>query len=974
MDEGLLDKLILDGVADLFQGVFEKYITPENSDDVELLSSFGNFFSRVFDFEDIIIGWENHDYRSAIRFNEESSKAERIEHPEEDLKKIMEQDPIHTKDDDSIYYTQVYKLECCSRTCLCVDFEDFKFYVLIDSLNDEGYKWLEFVVNVNIFNIIFYCAFKCFFAIHQKEKERSEEEEARKKAEKSQSKSEDIAQKIDKINHYKGGFLDLLRKSLDVIKEIQGERAYLKWDNFFNCIKQVLEKILQELFNLGWVIRHMLHKQATELRDDQIKIDTLREIIFRASHSQNQDFSLEWCSELLSKKKWLNERDCTGKLFKHKEKELSYGSVFVVPVFTLAAFTACPQKMPIYVSDLLTLIKKESNVKFCYLFPLWTATHECYRPFVGKLMPNIKTQTEYIDNKWVELIQVTGECLKRNLRIVFKKEKRDNKTNAEDAGDFRGNSVRYQMHLWFFLELITHEIDHPVEDLFFFEDRCRYRGELSYAMRECIRFFLLGERDDYAPNFATYVNSLRVLVEHHVHEVLQLPKEFDLRRYLRELGEVWGLHDANAPLNYLSHVIDVYIGGQFVLASNLDLGAGEFDYQNLPWPISCVLACAASVKPGVEANQAFCQAFGLAALFHDCSHLVCPFEEGAGTSLIWEKRIPQLNLEAVEKTLRLAGSDIASRCIEDLHRGGYFNMDEERDLCHWFQRQKDHGEPDHGLISAWYLHHLCMMEKTKSTDILRSAVRAIMLHNAASVVIDPDRDPLAAILVLVNEALEWNLGRQAGYTRAPGDLIPAMSAVDYHQSQMRYRRISIQGLHISEQKENGKLPICIKAQEDEKPRYWPIIHVDLVDSDHLDVPTFVLWLVKAQAMGRLKPGVKRGGRHPMLVLRSGKPSERLLRGFGSMDLLKLLAQYSGLPVRPALLHWIENLNGFGTFSSGKEEIRLCFENRPHFHEDIRRWVPRLAREAAELLRGIDDHHTAHLLPTHHSDKTGPEQN
>lgn len=114
-------------------------------------------------------------------------------------------------------------------------------------------------------------------------------------------------------------------------------------------------------------------------------------------------------------------------------------------------------------------------------------------------------------------------------------------------------------------------------------------------------------------------------------------------------------------MQYDNHVLHVFISG----LSLLDIKVVEDKESDAKRHLSIgerLIAPDMTASP--DALRQFKQSYTLAVLFHDVSHVVCPFEEGAGTSLISEKRLLKLNLASVEATLKRAGSGIAEACFK----------------------------------------------------------------------------------------------------------------------------------------------------------------------------------------------------------------------------------------------------------------------------------------------------------------------
>ena len=85
-----------------------------------------------------------------------------------------------------------------------------------------------------------------------------------------------------------------------------------------------------------------------------------------------------------------------------------------------------------------------------------------------------------------------------------------------------------------------------------------------------------------------------------------------------------------------------------------------------------------------------------------------------------------------------AGGEVAVKCFEDLGLS-YYSKEE---LARWKEELAGAGEPNHGLLGAWYLHRVGLNVLDRSEDIdgfrenqseiLRMAVRAVLCHGAST--------------------------------------------------------------------------------------------------------------------------------------------------------------------------------------------------------------------------------------------------
>ena len=789
---------------------------------------------------------------------------------------------------------------------------------------------------------------------------------------KSYEKLEYISEKIERVNlNSVTGFSGLVEEANEIVIDLLAYRGYMAWNVFYSKIDSIVSKIALELLNAGPTLIKLKEENA---------IAGVNTFISSILNTKNVKISWDNTTAIdvnsLRLETWLKKDD--------KQHQKIFATVFMLCAFVPSSEgknqSTEDQEQKEKFRKLLIHLEQTDKIYLISTLPLWVHQYKYIEQQFNKGI-----EEEYLD--YEKLLMVSHRSFSNflvdkidGLKKIGAQAPPPAKEQSSDESIKRlsGETYRNWVHIWFITKLIEHELGsyNAEKSLYYNNEKYKFYSDLSFVIRETIRYEIFGDRQDYVSNPNTYTEALYRLVEHHLHKIIKLPHEFDLRRYFREVSKVWGLSDQNSPTNYLDHVLDVYIVGHFLLSfkipngkideNNVDpegsLSQSKGDEQEAnEWTLARWLASPTGLPPGEKLKNEFLQAFSMAALFHDISHLVCPFEEGAGTSLFSEMRIPQLNLENVEETLRQAGGGVAKQCIADLEAEGYFDRKDELELDLWLKAQIDRGEPDHGIISAWYLHHICNQEPTENPTILSKAVRAILLHNAAPVPIDCEKDPLASVLIVTNELLEWDLGHHVGfYAGGPGDVLRSLAVRDTKR-EARFQWVKMKGFSMSKTRAKEPYPLnfYIKPPKGFQSRSyqeesWPVIYVQLQEPEKMDVPTFVLWLLKAQQFARLKPGEKNCWA-PCMTIISKSLSSGFLPVKNSVQLLCWLAQESSLPVRPALIRWLDHLLKEGEkgplleIKDREEIIRLTHLKKALYHEDIRRWIPRLTLEATAIL-------------------------
>ena len=581
--------------------------------------------------------------------------------------------------------------------------------------------------------------------------------------------------------------------------------------------------------------------------------------------------------------------------------------------------------------------KRTLSQNILSVFTKWVFLHEYYRTITDFKPPS--RRAVYLEKfYWNNTTKETCSVLKSFLSSFALVPEKDR--------NFKSITVlKNFLHLWFLYQLLLckDKIERHEKDL------DTFRAELAFAIRETLRYASYGESPGFSLHDHTYIASLRSLLEYHAHDIIGLPLEFDLRRFLDEITEVKNLKKLQSPIQYLHHVADVYLTGHCLM----DV---KYKFSNNTKILQRKIADLITSPTGFETQEKticiFKQAFSLAALFHDISHLVFPFEEGAGRKVLYNSWFKNSDFEDVEKTLYRAGADIATRCINDLEEGKYFDLKREKNLKKWLDLQRNSGEPDHGLLSAWYLHHICHKAYESHFDVLRMAVRATMLHNALTVPIEAEVDPTVAYLTFCNELYEWESSRGDEFSKTILRQKLILGSTGGASNKPPFQWIHVDGLTFEEDlpQENG-------PQKEEQPiigqlnvnssGFWPTVRVNLKAPENLDIPIFSLCLIKAQRLARIKPAERTGWRFTM-VLEGATPPPRLQKHFKMKEFMETLIYRSRLPIRPALIRWLREGNPFRE-EFGDNTVVLGPLEGEFFHQDIRGWLPALEKEAMELI-------------------------
>lgn len=511
--------------------------------------------------------------------------------------------------------------------------------------------------------------------------------------------------------------------------------------------------------------------------------------------------------------------------------------------------------------------------------------------------------------------------------------------------------ARNWLLLWFCLEILDFERERPAQDTEAWRD---LRAELAYALRETLRQDLFGSRVDYFHDSSTLVSAVAHLVVWHATRLLGIPAAYQVDVLMEFIGCDRATQSA---LEHLQHAADIYIAGHFLLSLQIRRNGKVATAARL---------FAREDVPDVIAK--YRRAFSMAAVFHDVGHILLPPDTPLFDDNVLEDDEVRKVLESRSGTSRNQAILATTICIEQLglasaeipteqrRRGPIYVADPAtaEQLVEHFKRQARDGRANHGLLGAWYLHRVCARaerlrnEDATMRDCRMMAVRAILLHDVVTTVINTDDDPIAALLVTCNEVFEWSPLRVATGRAWPRGLQPSGGRTPT-------RRIdrSIKIHDFARAGADSSNATRFDAMIDAGDGHWPIVQVQLVAPEHLDGPVLRLWLSKAQSMGRIKPGEKTGFA-PQLRIRSGLSAAlvqcKLHTRVALMDALR------DATVLPEIVEWCGSDARFRFVSDDKvrfEEVRLGYLEGQIYDGDIEERLPQIIETVANYLASFE---------------------
>lgn len=588
------------------------------------------------------------------------------------------------------------------------------------------------------------------------------------------------------------------------------------------------------------------------------------------------------------------------------------------------------------------------------LLPVWTRVHEACR-LLCRPRPAAQSDYDKAGEVWAPAVDLTLALLPRHLELHPALPG----TDAPPESRRRGSpSARNWLALWLALEVLR-----AVGRTAQLGDRegCSLHADLAYVLREGLRYACFGQRTDYFYQPSTYAAALRRLVEYHAHKIIGLPLEYNIVRLLEEIGEQDGLNRYVAA-EHLQHVLEIYIAGNFILSVRIrvpDAASSNLEPAKLDGQTVAEALSSGGGTPSPESARLLMRAYCLASLFHDVGHLLFPRDSIPHDSLDWDDPEIAAGLRKVEDSVSEAGGEVAQKCLDDLGLA-YYSKDE---IARWREELAGR-EPNHGLLGAWYLHRVGrgVLERSADTDrfrevqtaILYMAVRAVLMHGAATGHIHADKDPVAAMLIACNEIFEWDPGRHLA--PAPSSIGRSfhVMAADVPAREPRDAWIKIPSLSVrAGDPATGALDATLIV--DPTQETFPEIHIGLQAPHRLDVPVLRLWLLKAQSLGRLVP--TRQGLCPTVVMRSRIDVTLLSRGLTTKSLLDRVAERRSLAkIRPALRAWLARGELFEeetTESRTEEVVRLGPLKQHLLFTALFDWLHKIEEEAWGVVQSID---------------------
>lgn len=409
------------------------------------------------------------------------------------------------------------------------------------------------------------------------------------------------------------------------------------------------------------------------------------------------------------------------------------------------------------------------------------------------------------------------------------------------------------------------------------------RRHLAYVLREGLRFLCFGyqknedqRRPYYYFDTGRYAAALRTVITYHAGcYVGSLAPT--IAEYLQRVVSTDGL-TPYASAGHLQHILEIYMAGVFMLSVRIEGRPGE---------PTIAEALRGAERRDPKLFEQCLQAFILAALFHDVGHLFLPRIKQDIPELGLRSEPLRGDLKEFAGGLAQSSRVFARKCVDLLRDYG-----DDGPLAAWLDAQLQ--SPGHSLISAYYLARI-LEGREIDAWVRRSAIRAIMLHDALALKLSADDDPIAALLVLCDELFEWDPA-QPITPGSPGKSLQVIAPeVPSHEPRDRWISVehpqSMQGLEV-----------WVTLAEPQDSSRWPRVRIHLQGPQRLAVPVHQLWLRKSANLGRIVRA--RSGFGPVVSMTSALPGG----GETNRKRIETLMDDPGFQdMREVLVKWLETV-------------------------------------------------------------------
>lgn len=576
----------------------------------------------------------------------------------------------------------------------------------------------------------------------------------------------------------------------------------------------------------------------------------------------------------------------------------------------------------------------------------WTRLHR----FAVVQSEEVRGQQDAPDAGWFDSIELTLPTLQEVLDRLWDGAESLEGASKQQPGKHHGFSA--WLGGWMASQMLTHTHRSrgasnttgmsELEECLLLTERWRLRSGLALLARETFRQVEFGDSPDFRFDARLYLDSLAAVVEHHAHGIAEVPRSVDLRDLLRTIGSARDADDYLFAASHLQHALQVYLAGHFLADLHLHgtepkKARGDSKPAEGTQTLLQALAGSNGLPPGDKRLKELKQAFSLAALFHDTGMLLFPRVFFPAQELPHGDTALKRRLDRIQNDVKDAAKELMVECERELREAEYFDPVLERPLARWLRDETEAGRNDHSLLGAWYLHRIARESQELPREVVQQAVRAVLLHQVVTQPIDWARDPVAALLVLCDELMDWRPSGRPKNGLAAGFPPLGQWQMDVRHEGSRAKQIKFRGLHRGE--DTWSLEV---SREDS----MPIIEIHLQEPEHLTMEVYKIWLLIQQNLSRLgsRPPLRW---QPAVTVFSSVPEALRARSTSHKSVLSRLARITRLPCRAHLERWIQGLTV--EEKEGKERFEIKPDPSMPWHESIHLSFEQFDQELASIL-------------------------
>ncbi len=583
--------------------------------------------------------------------------------------------------------------------------------------------------------------------------------------------------------------------------------------------------------------------------------------------------------------------------------------------------------------DLAAVLNAEfEDADFLSLLLVWSRWHELARA-------QAFSPQSVQDGWWKESIAKALPFIDSLLRKGWEPDRSEHQETIES--DRPGlHSLSAWLNLWLARQLMVEIIDGTEwkqERSLLDVELWQFRSHLAFVLRESIRQSLFGHWFDFTFDPASYIEAVTTLVEHHAYYRVGIDPGWALGRILKEIGKARHADDYPFAISHQQHALQMYVLGHFLAELEIEAPAAPFRGRSVTMK---ALLASSNLEPApADVQDRFLQSFSLAVLLHDIGMLLFPRIFFPALEVANEDDKLVAGLEGIQEGIHQSAKELLANCEEQLSGIRGLFREDEGNLAGWLKEQIRVGAADHSLLGAWYLYRLSKTteerERLKPSRKILEGARAILLHQVVTQDIETKDDPVAALLVLCDEIFDWLPSRKRRSSIHAGSIRGGAQELDVRPEGSRAKWIYLPQLALSsDDMSPHDLRWKLRLTQEDLDNGWPTVEIHLKEPDHLDQPTWQIWLQVFQNLARINQG--QHGWRPFIRVISTIPGELQQVGLHTQSLLARWASSSRKTAASQLRNWLVGPYFDSGEESPTEALSIPAGMRRYFTKNISR--------------------------------------